>query len=314
LLKIRPFRKGSDEEAYIRIFNAAFGDYDDIRSMTLEEMKKTQEAPSYSSEGLFIAEWDGETAGMVDAYVDKFREDKKGFIQSLGVLSQFRRRGIGKCLVRAALESLKERGMKVADAWTQSDRAGCVHIFQSMGFKQVRFTSMMRRSLKDVPSAIGENRQVVTRKVDVQDEQDVRALNRLDNEAFKEHFNFRPRTLEETKYTLFEMPWFQRQRWLFAEIEGEPAGYVGVGVDEGLNKEKSLAWGWILDIGVLKPYRREGMGTRLMLEGMRSLRDIEMEDALLYVDDMNPTKAIELYEKVGFKVAKKSIIYQLKLA
>ena len=38
LLKIRPFRKGFDEEAYVSIYNAAFRDYKDIRRMTLEEM------------------------------------------------------------------------------------------------------------------------------------------------------------------------------------------------------------------------------------------------------------------------------------
>lgn len=56
LLKIRPFRKGFDEEAYVSLFNAAFSDYDDIRSITLEEMKKIEEAPSFSTDGMFIAE------------------------------------------------------------------------------------------------------------------------------------------------------------------------------------------------------------------------------------------------------------------
>jgi len=39
-----------------------------------------------------------------------------------------------------------------------------------------------------------------------------------------------------------------------------------------------------------------------------------MEQVLLYVDDMNPTNAIKLYEKLGFKALRKSIIYQLSLA
>jgi hypothetical protein len=80
LLKIRPFKKGFDEEVFISIFNAAFGDYDDIRSMTLEEMKKTEEAPSFNADGMFIAEWNGETAGMINAYIGKLREEEKGFI------------------------------------------------------------------------------------------------------------------------------------------------------------------------------------------------------------------------------------------
>jgi mycothiol synthase len=68
-----------------------------------------------------------------------------------------------------------------------------------------------------------------------------------------------------------------------------------------------------LDIGVLKPYRRRGIGTRLMLHSMQSLKSSGMEEVLLYVDDMNPTNAIKLYEKLGFKVMRKGILYHLPL-
>jgi mycothiol synthase len=313
LLKIRPFRKGFDEEAYVSIFNAAFGNYDDIRSITLEEMKKMEESPSFSADGMLIAEWNGETAGMINAYIDKLREEEKGFIQWLAVLPKFRRKGIAKKLVEKALESLRNRGMTVAEAWVQSDRETCVHIYESFGFKRARIMSMMKRSLDETPSNIGENKEARIREMQVRDEREVELLNRLDNETFKEHFNFRPRTIEETKYALFENPWFQRQKWFFAILDNQPVGYAGVGVDEGLNREKSLKWGWILDIGALKPYRRRGVGTSLMLHSLELLRAMAMDDAVLYVDDMNPTNATKLYEKLKFKVMRKHIVYQLPL-
>jgi mycothiol synthase len=313
LLKIRPFQKGSDEAIFVRIYNAAFSDYDDIRNMTLEEMVKTEEHPAFTTEGIFIVEWNGETAGMVHAYVDKLREDQKGFIQSLGVLPEFRGKGIARKLVENAIESLKQRGMKLADAWAQTDREACIHLFESFGFKQVRATSMMKRALSNTPSDTGENEEISTREMRLKDDNDIALANRLENEAFKEHFNFRLRTIEETKYTLQEIPWFQDQAGLFALLGGQPVGYVITGIDEGLNKEKNLKYGWILDIGVLKPYRRRRIGTSLMLGAMQRLKDQGMEDAVLYVDDMNPTGAFRLYEKLGFKVARKSIIYQLKI-
>jgi ribosomal protein S18 acetylase RimI-like enzyme len=65
-----------------------------------------------------------------------------------------------------------------------------------------------------------------------------------------------------------------------------------------------------LDIGVLKPHRRKGIGTRLMLHGMNLLKAKGMTIAMLAVDDWNVTKAMRLYEKVGFKVAKKDIAYE----
>ena len=313
MLKIRPFRKGFDEEAYVRIYNAAFGDYDDIRSMTFEEMEKMKKSPSFSSEGMLIAEWNGETAGMVSAYVDRFREEKKGFVQNLGVLPKFRRRGIATKLLETALESLRKRGMEVAEIWAQTDREGCMHLFEKFGFKQTRITSIMIRKLDFIPNKNRKNMQLTIRGMQTKEEKEIELLNKLDNETFKEHFNFRPRTIEETKYALFEMPWFTIQKWFFACLNDQPVGYGGAAIDEGLNKEKNLKWGLIADIGVLKPYRRIGIGTCLMLHMMQELKGLEMKDAFLYVDDMNPTGAIKLYEKLGFKTLRKSIIYQLPL-
>ena len=314
MLKIRPFRQGFDEKAYVGIYNACFEDYEDIRSMTPEEMEKLEKAPNFSSEGIFIAEWNDEIAGMVGAYIDKFREEKKGFVQNFGVIPKFRRKGIAAKLLETGLESLRKRGMEVAETWAQTDREGCVHLFEKFRFKQVRIMSIMIRKLDSIPNENRKNMQLTFRNMQMREEKGIELLNKLDNESFKEHFNFRPRTIEETKYNLFEMPWFTVQKWFFAILNQQPVGYGGIAIDEGLNEEKNLKWGLIADIGVLKPYRRIGIGTCLMLHMMQTLKSLGMEEAFLYVDDMNPTGAIKLYEKLGFEALRKSIIYQLPLA
>lgn len=310
---MRAFRKGFDEEAYVRIYNAAFSDYDDIRTMTVEEMKKNEASPSFSEVGILFAEWNGETAGMVDAYVDKLREEEKGFIQSLAVLPGFRRKGIARALVKKALESLKNRNMKFAEAWAQSGRQGCIHIFESFRFKSIRCTSMMKKSLGGIPSGIGENMKIDLREMQLKNNDDIALLNRLDNEAFREHFNYRPRSIEETKYNLLESPWFQNQKAFFAVFEAQPVGYIITAIDVKLIEEKGDKYGWIWDIGVLKPFRRKGIGIRLMIQGLQVLKGQGMEDALLYVDDQNPTGAIKLYEKTGFRVMRENLIFQLQL-
>jgi mycothiol synthase len=314
LLNIRPFRKGFGEETFVRTFNAAFSDYDDIRSMTLEEMKKMFEAPSFNTGGLFIAEWNGEAAGMVTALVDKLRKEEKGIIEWLAVLPRFRGNGIAKKLVEEALESFKQRSIKVVDAWAQSDREGCVHIFESFGFKPARATSMMKRSLCDISLDIHGNDEATIREACLEDQNEITLINRLYNDAFQEHFNYRPKPLEETKYFLLEMPWFKNGRTFFAIMDNKPVGFVVGGIDEELNKEKNLRYGWILEVGVLKAYRRKGVGARLMLHMMRVLKAQGMEDVLLYVDEMNPTEAKRLYETLGFEVARKNIIYRKLLA
>ncbi len=138
-------------------------------------------------------------------------------------------------------------------------------------------------------------------------------MNWLENEAFTEHFNYRPKPIEETKYVLTELPWFQKQTVFFAIANDKTVGFVATGIDEGLNTEKNVKYGWILDIGILKPYRQKGIGKRLMLHGMQRLKTQGVTEALLYVDEMNPTNAIRLYETLGFTTQRRNIVYQLLL-
>ena len=86
--------------------------------------------------------------------------------------------------------------------------------------------------------------------------------------------------------------------------------YVGIGIDASYNAEREAKCGWVMDIGVLKPYRRTGIGTKLILHGMSLLKAKGMTTAMLGVDDWNVTEAMRLYEKVGFKVARKEVVYE----
>jgi mycothiol synthase len=311
MLKIRPFQKGEDEHVYVEVFNAAFSDYDDMRAITLEEARTLANAPSFNLDGLLFAEWDGQTVGMVLAHVDKNREEKKGFVQNLAVLPEYRGRGIAGELLKTAVAVLKEKGMTVASAWAQTDRLVCKHLYETFGFKRVRTSSLMKRILVDNSPEPDEAAHL--REAELGDEEEIALITRLENEAFKEHFNFRPVTVEETRYLLRGSPFWKSQKAWFATLDNRAVGYVVAGIDERLNREKKARHGWILDIGVLKPYRQRDIGTTLMLRAMSHLKTQGMEDALLYVDDENPTHAMRLYEKVGFQIYHKSASYELQL-
>ncbi len=88
---------------------------------------------------------------------------------------------------------------------------------------------------------------------------------------------------------------------------------MDVGIDQKYNKERNTRLGWILSIGVLKQNRLRGIGTRLMIEGMKVLKAKGMTEVMLGIDDQNPTKAIKLYEKVGFEAIRKEIAFQKNL-
>jgi mycothiol synthase len=313
LLKIRRFVQGKDEEDWVRVWNAAYKEYDDLRQMTVDEFRVYEAAPEFDPEGRFIAELDNQPVGIIHAHVDKLRKEKKGFIRSFGIIPEFRGRGIEEKLVNVALKELKSCGMEIVQAWAADSREDRIRLWENLGFKLVRKFSLMKKDLDKIPSNIGEDKEVTLKTLRKDVDEDVKMLNWLDNECFKEHFNYRPSTLERTIYFLRKDPFFKYQEWFFAILNEKHVGYIGVGIDEKYNVEKNMKSGWILDIGVLKPYRRRGIGTRLMLQGMRTLKAKGMTTALLGVDDWNVTKAMELYEKIGFKVVRKDLTYERNL-
>jgi mycothiol synthase len=310
LLKIRRFVQGKDEEAWLSVWNVVYGQRWDLAPMTVDEMVATEKSPDFEAEGRFIVEVNTQPVGIVHAYVDKLREEKKGFVRNFGVIRGFRGQGIEEKLAETALGEFKRRGMKVVQSAADGEQEDVIRLWKNLGFKLVRKFSLMMRDLSEVQLGLGESMEIVLKPLQRDADEDLRKLNWLDNECFKEHFNWRPSPVERTIYLVREDPFFKQQEWYFALLDQERVGYIGVGVDETYNAERNTKSGWILDIGVLKPHRRTGIGTMLMLHGMRRLKAMGMTSAMLGVDDWNVTRAMHLYEKVGFKVAKKELAYE----
>ena len=313
MLNIRRFVQGKDEGVWSSVWNKTFRDFDEFRSKSVEDVLMSEKNPAFDATGMFIAELDGEPVGIVNARVDKMREEKKRFIRMLGVVPEYRRRGIGRALAEKAIESLRERGMQTAETEADVGKPEAVGLWESMGFERVRISSLMKMSLDNIPSGIGENQDVKLRKFEKDSLEDLKLLTWLTNETFKEHYNWRPFTIEELRYFMDQEPHFKEQEHLFILSEGKPVGYVDVDIDQKYNKERNTRLGWILSIGVLKQNRLRGIGTRLMIEGMKVLKAKGMTEVMLGVDDQNPTKAIKLYEKVGFEAIRKEIAFQKNL-
>lgn len=309
MLSVRRFTKGADEPVWVEVSNASRKGHVNWRAITVEEMLlQEKDDPSFDLEGRFIAEFDGKPVGVVHARVDKLREERKGFIR-LDIIPESRSSGIERQLVETALTELKARGMTMAQAWADSRENDRIQLLEGLGFKHVRVFSMMEMDLANVSQNIGESKQVAIRPLRKEMEDDIKLFNWLDNESFKEHFDFRPSTLEETRH-LLSYPFLKEEEVFFAVLDGESIGYIGVGIDEKYNLEKKVKAGEIFTIGVLKAYRRRGIGARLILHGLEALKAKGMTRALLGVDDYNPTKAARLYEKVGFRAKKSDFTFE----
>ena len=312
MLNIRPFFKDVDEPVWVEVLNATRQGREDWRAVTAKELLLEEERPNFDFEGRFIAELDGKPVGIMHANVDRLREDRKGFVH-LDLTPEFRSDETVQKLTELALSELKARGMIVAQIWIDSREEQRIQLLERLDFKRVRVFSMMEMELANISQNIGENKQVAIRPFQKRLEEDMKLLNWLDSESFKEHFNYRPEPLEETRYLYLSNPYLQEQGIFFALLNGESAGYIGVGVDEKYNLEKKVKAGEVFTIGVLKKYRRTGIGVRLMLYGLETLKSKGMTKAILGVDDHNPTKAMALYDKVGFSVKKNDFVFEREL-
>lgn len=309
MLSDRSFIEGEDEEVWLCIQNEAYSEYEDVRPDTMEDMEIWKKSPNFDSTGMFIAELDGKPIGVVDCFVDRRREERMGFLRVLGVIPQFRGRGVGRYLVEKAIGSLRERGMKSIQGQTREGRAACGSLLERMGFTLTRVFNVMRADLKKIPFNVGEHRKLLIREMKMSKD-DMELVRWLNNEAFKEHFNFRPQTSEEYEFKLTNKPWGCDILGVFIScLDEKPVGYVEAGIDSAFNKHKGTKRGWILSIGVLKPNRTKGIGTALVQQGMRFLKSKGMSDVELGVDNSNPTNAIELYRKMGFKNVYRDLTY-----
>lgn len=313
-LDIRQFTRDVDEPAWVEVLNAAYKEYESWwRATTVEEMLLQEKGPNYDFEGRFIASINEKPVGIVHAHVDKLRKEKKGFIHTLCVVPEYRGHGVEEKLLELGINELKKRGMNSAQSWSDYKRDDRIQLLEANNFKTVRTESDMEMDLGSIPSNIGENLQAKITPVQKGVKKDIEMLNRLYNESFKDHFNYRPITIEELLHFWIENPRYSEQEFFFAEVNQERVGFVGLGIDEKLNIEKNIKAGLITVMGVLKPFRRKGIGTRLLLHVLERGKAKGMTKALLDVDDFNLTEAKKLYEKIGFNVVKKYLYYEKNL-
>jgi ribosomal protein S18 acetylase RimI-like enzyme len=152
---------------------------------------------------------------------------------------------------------------------------------------------------------------------------DIGLMVRIRNEAFKEHFGFSPETLDNWKYAVKN--WDERGVAYITvarvagalsdrDRRGQPAGFLSYGIDPEENAYLKKKRGGLWDIGVLKEFRGRGIAKRLMIDAMKHLQRKGIEEAELGVDETNVTSAMKLYERLGFTVARRRLVWHKSLA
>ena len=115
---------------------AAFADHWESRPHPFDEWsKRVFERNGFDSTLLWVAETDGALAGAIDAD-DSHVAGDWGYIQTVGVLREYRRRGIAEALLLTAFAELQRRGeTRVALGVDAQNPTGATRLYEKVGMR-----------------------------------------------------------------------------------------------------------------------------------------------------------------------------------
>jgi mycothiol synthase len=120
------------------------------------------------------------------------------------------------------------------------------------------------------------------------------------NEAFAEDPEYVPVTKGEWQHWLKRLRAQQGSSWVALE-KGGVVGFCISSISEERIRLLERKDGYINILAVRPTHRRQGLGTALLLACLHDLKSAGMESVTIGTDTDNPTQAMQLYEKVGFR-------------
>jgi mycothiol synthase len=301
---------GADDAAYLDIVNRVAKEFPDRTPTTNEELEFERTMPYYDPHARFIAELEGRAVGVGMGQMNPQDEGRNGWV-SASILPEFRRRRIGTALAKAAMAGLRSRGAKKLLAGDREENLAGIAFIRSLGFRECRSESWMRRTLELLPGGVGESTAIGIRQTTLEDG-DLQLTVDLINETFKEDWDFTPVTVEARRKRAARLASEGGvvQTWV-AELSGRPVGLVQALISPKENDALGVQRGALMGLGVLVPFRRQGIARALMIHGLEFLKARGMAEAELFVDNSNPAQALDIYLKLGFHVVRRFLDFEL---
>jgi mycothiol synthase len=187
-----------------------------------------------------------------------------------------------------------------------------IDLSQRQGFSPTRYFFRMTRSLAEpIPEPVLPEGFTV-RTVDAN--QDAEAWVEMFNQSFVDHWDHRDLTLKEFHH-FCSLSFYRAELNLVAIApDGTLAAFCESTIHPEDNLRSGRQEGWVGVLGTRRGFRRRGLGRAMLLAGLQVLKDAGMETAILGVDADNPSGALGLYQSVGFRQLRRSIVLRQQLA
>ncbi len=223
----------------------------------------------------------------------------------LTVHPQFRRRGIGRTLLSRIIEHARSEGASKVDLWAYNNSPASRAIASDFAFEETRRLLHMHRHPGPAPIPTPPMGASVRPFRPGADDEMLLALN---NRIFAGHPENGEWTMDDFSARL-RQPWFKPEDLLILEINGKPAGFHWLKVEE---REGEGRVGEVYVIGAAPEYHGRGLGRFLLATGLTHLSNRDVDAVALYVDQSN-ANAVALYESLEFHHHHVDVHYSLTL-
>ncbi len=230
-----------------------------------------------------------------------------------GVDPQWQRRGVGTAVLRwqhaQTVRRFAQDGMQEPRlrAYSEEDNAAESALFGGTGFTVVRyFTEMLRPLDSELPTVeLDEGIEIVPYSAELSE-----ATRLAHNEAFGDHWGSEPRDTEAWGF-MVNHP-HSKPEWSALAVEkasSEVVGYQLASYDPEVRTTRGREEGYTELLGVRRSWRGRRIAAVLLVDAMRRFKAAGMDFASLDVDTENPTGALGIYERMGYRPTHRSLAW-----
>ncbi|MFN8519776.1 MAG: GNAT family N-acetyltransferase [Chloroflexota bacterium] len=314
-IRFRPYRGAQDHADLVRIENAqaeADGEpgRETVEGLAVELANLTDGDPSRD---LLVAEVQGTPVAWTRVGWDEQTDDSRRY-RTWGVVDPaWRGRGIGGALLGWDLARLREigsahefHGDRWFSGWANDADAAGTQLLLDHGFRPVRQSVAMVRPTLD---AIGLPPMPEGLEVRPVREADLRAVYQADCDAFRDHDGWIDDS--EAAFGRWALhPLTDPSLMVVAWAREEVAGGALCAISPAENEANGFLRGWVETVFTRRAWRRRGLASSLLGQGLVRLRDRGMTSAQLSVSSTNAQRADRIYLAARFVPQQSTTIYR----
>ena len=128
---LRAFVPGQDEQAWLAVNAAAFAQHAEQGGWTPRDLQAREAEAWFDPAGFLLAEQDGKLAGF---HWTKVHSDGLGEVYVLGVSPHAQGMHLGRALLDAGLEYLRQRGCSTVLLYSDDDNVVALRLYERAGF------------------------------------------------------------------------------------------------------------------------------------------------------------------------------------